>query len=128
MRTLILMLFLMLLSSESCHAASPVAADQLKVNSNGTATVTGVVLENNNGCATDGECYLRIQAGNLEVRVVYIPSETPGQPKNHEATEIAGKVKKDAHVEVYGKHSKEGILNIIEIYSSKDFYVHVLND
>lgn len=128
MRILIMILSVTLLSSpESCHATTLITADHLKVNSNGTATVTGIVLENNNGCATDAACYLRIQVGNREVHVIYNPGESTDRVNNHEATDIAGKVKEDAHVEVYGKYSRQRALDVIEIYSSKQFYIHVLD-
>jgi len=109
-------------------AAPPVATDEFKVNSDGTASATGTVLENNNGCARDVACYLQVQVGDSEIRVIYHPGEGEKRVNNTEAWERASKVKKGAHVEVYGKHEKQGALDVIEIYSSDKFYIHVLAD
>ena len=135
MRIGVLVLFITVsLSPAGCceapHALLPAPgrADQLVVNSNGNATVIGIVLENNYGCAHDSACYLQLRAGDREVRVIYNPGESSDRVNNEKATAAASRVKKDAHVEVYGKYRKQGTLDVIEIYSSEEFYIHILKD
>jgi len=131
----VLILFLgVSLSPAGCREArhpllsASASSDHLKVNSDGTASATGTVLENNNGCARDVACNLQVQVGDSEIRVIYHPGEGEKRVNNTEAWERASKVKKGAHVEVYGKHEKQGALDVIEIYSSDKFYIHVLAD
>lgn len=135
MRIGVLVLFIAVsLSPAGCREAphplpsTPAPSDKLIVNSDGTATVIGIVLENNYGCAHDSACYLELRAGDREVRVIYNPGESSDRVNNEKATDAASKVKKDAHVEIYGKYRKEGTLAVIEIYSSEDFYIHILKD
>ena len=107
-------------------AAPPVATYEFKVNRDGTVTVTGVVLENNHGCEVDGRCFLRLQVGGREIVVVYGPAE--GEKVTHvRDTPEEWKIKKGDHVKGYGKYSKDNG-EIIEVYSSDSYYVHVLAD
>ena len=131
----ILVLFLTVsLSPAGCReaphpiSAAPLLSDQLIVNSDGTATVTGIVLENNHGCEVDAACYLRLQVKDKEVWVIYHPGEGEYRIANKEMLNRASRVKQGAHVEAYGKHNKRGTLDAIEIYSSDTYYVHVLTD
>lgn len=135
MKIIVLTLFLAVsLSSGGCREAAhplppaPPTSDQLRVNPDGTANATGIVLENNYGCAHDAECYLKVRAGDKEIRVIYNPGESEDRVNNDSASDAASKVKKDAHVEVYGKYRKQGTLDVMEIYSSENFYIHILKD
>ena len=121
----VLILCLVMASSPGgCHAATAAAPDQLKANSDGTAIVTGIVLENNYGCARDLLCYLQLRVGNTEVRVVYVGAEGEVTPHRRN-TDQEGKIKKGDHVEAYGRLQDK---NQIEVYSSETFYVYVLNN
>ena len=111
-------------SPGGCRAATPTASDQLKANSDGTAAVTGIVLENNYGCERDLLCYLQLRVGNTEVRVVYVGAEGETTPRRRN-TDQEGKIKKGDHVEAYGRLQDK---NQIEVYSSETFYIRVLND
>jgi hypothetical protein len=111
-------------SPGGCHAATAAAPDQLKANSGGTAIVTGIVLENNHGCARDLRCYLELRVGNTEVGVVYTGAEGETIPHRRN-TDQELKIKKGDHVEAYGRLQDK---NQIEVYSSETFYVHVLNN
>lgn len=125
MKIALLILCLIMASSPGGgQAATPVVSDQLKTNSDGTAVVTGFVLENNNGCALDGLCFLQLRAADTEVAVVYVGAEGETTPYRRN-TDQEEKIKQGEQVEAYGrlrgKHS-------IEVYSSETFYVHVLSD
>jgi hypothetical protein len=111
-------------SPGGCHSATPTASDQLKTNSDGTATVTGIVLENNHDCALDLRCYLELRVGNTEVGVVYAGTEGETTPHRRN-TDQEWKIKKGDHVEAYGRLQDK---TLIEVYSSETFYVHVLNN
>lgn len=124
MRIVVLILFLtMLCPPGGCHAANPAPSDQLKVNSDGTATVTGTVLENSHACEVDARCFLRLRVADAEVVVVYGPAEGEKAPHVRD-TRQEWNMKIGEHVEAYGRFQKE---NFIEVYSSEAFYVHVLN-
>ncbi|HEU5414066.1 MAG TPA: hypothetical protein VFW31_09930, partial [Candidatus Angelobacter sp.] len=91
----------------------------------GTATVTGIVLENNQGCRVDASCYLRLRVGSDEIRVIYHPGEGEGHV-NKAAYQQGVSVAKGAHVEVYGRYSKRADVAMIETFSSDKFYIPVL--
>jgi len=114
--------------SQSLHLA-PTAnssdGDELKRDSDGTATATGIVIENYLGCQVDAICYLQIRVGNKEVRVIY----HPGEGENHinkTAYEQGAKAKKGTHIRAYGQYRKKGSLDIIETFSSNTFYIRIL--
>ncbi len=107
-------------------ATRPSVSGKLMIAADGTATATGIVLENNHGCEIDAICYLRLKVGDHEVRVVYDPGKSGVRDKNKTASEQGFAVKKGSHVAIYGKYTKQS--NTIEIYSSETFYVRVLTD
>src|SRR5215831_6281301 len=117
----VLILFLgVSLTAGGCREAphplslAPATSDHLKVNSDGTANVTGIVLENNHGCEVDAACYLRLQVEDKEVWVIYHPGEGEYRIANKEMLSRAAKVKQGAHVQAYGKHNKRDTLDTIE--------------
>jgi hypothetical protein len=111
-------------SSEAFYVHVLNDADQLKTNSDGTAIVAGIVLENSHGCEAGGACFLRLQVGNSDVFVDYswLAGEELRPVRN---TDQEWKIKKGDKVEAYGKSRGK---NWIEVISSRTFYVHVLND
>ena len=129
---LLMLFFGVSLSPGGCREAphppspAPATSDHLKVNSDGTANVTGIVLENNHGCEVDVRCYLRLRIGDSEIVVVYGPAE--GEKVTHvRDTPEEWKIKKGHHVKAYGRYIKNNG-EMIEVYSSDSYYVHVLAD
>lgn len=106
------------------HATTPATFGQLKANSDGTAIVTGMVLENSHSCERDGVCYLRLRVDNTEVGVVYVGAEGEKTPHVRN-TDQDWKIEKGDHVDAYGRSQGK---NQIEVYSSETFYIRVLND
>lgn len=100
--------------------------DKLKTNQDGTATVTGIVLENSHRCEVDAQCFLRLRVDDQEVIVIYGPAESE-QVTNIRDTSGEWKIRKGDHVKSYGRILK-GTKNSMEVYSSNTFYVHVLTD
>ena len=98
---------------------------ELKRDSDGTATATGIVIENYRGCQVDAICYLQLRVGNKEVRVIY----HPGEGENHinkTAYEQGAKAKKSAHIRAYGQYRRRGSIDIIETFGSDTFYIRIL--
>jgi hypothetical protein len=107
-------------------ATISVGTDKLKIHQDGTATVTGIVLENSHRCEVDARCFLRLRVDNQEVIVVYGPAEGE-EVTNVRDTSAEWKIKKGDHIKSYGRILKD-TKNSMEVYSSNTFYVHVLTD
>lgn len=87
---------------------------QLIVNADGTAHVSGTVLENNQGCMRDLMCYLRLVAGQEEVYVYY--NEGEGTPCINAAAAAAGfEARVGDWVQVYGEYGREGLTHALTI-------------
>jgi len=110
---------------DSSSSSQTTAGEEFKINNDGTALVTGTVLENNQGCRVDTACYLSVKAGSKTVRVVYHPGEGEAQV-NKSAYQAGSSVGKGARVTAYGRNRKRGDIDIIETFSSDEFYIHVL--
>jgi hypothetical protein len=100
--------------------------DELKVGSDGTATVTGIVLENNHGCEVDASCYLQLRVGSKNVRVVYHPGAAE-RVANTVAVKEGYAVKQGDHVKAYGRYRKQQNKESIETYTSGASYIHILS-
>ncbi len=112
-------------NSPAAPEAMRAASDEIKVNSDGTAKATGIVVENNHGCEVDASCYLRLGVSDREIRVLYSIGEASSHGDN-QAYHQGWAVRRDAHVEVYGRYDKDS--TTIETYSSNTFYIHVLSN
>lgn len=110
---------------DSSFSSQTTGGDELKVNNDGTARVTGTVLENNQGCRVDAACYLLVKAGSKTVRVVYHPGDVEGQV-NKSAYRAGSSVGKGDRVTAYGRYRKRGDSDIIETFSSDEFYIRLL--
>jgi hypothetical protein len=100
--------------------------DELKVGSDGTATVAGIVLENNHGCEVDASCYLQLRIGNKDIRVVYHPGAAE-RVVNTVAVKEGYTVKHGDHIKAYGRYRKQENKDIIETYTSGASYIRVLS-
>lgn len=94
--------------------AGGTASFELRPNS--TATMIGVVEDNNKGCQVDATCYLRVRSGGKVYTVAYTPRETPGPVHINEA---ALKQRLCRHkydrVRVYGRYSKTAKGQVIDV-------------
>lgn len=100
---------------DSPFGSQTTGSDELKVNNDGTALVTGTVLQTNQGCRVDTACYLLVKAGSKTVRVVYHPGEVEGQV-NKSAYRAGSSLGKGARVTAYGRYRKRGDTDIIETF------------
>jgi hypothetical protein len=97
----------------------------VKVGNDGTATVSGTVLENIKKCTVDLKCYLLLKKGDEEIRVIYGSGEG-SNCLNDKATDAGFQVKKGQKINAYGSYGKLGKRYIISTCSSNDFYIKVL--
>lgn len=104
--------------------AGSAPADRLQRESDGTAKAAGVVLENNRGCDLDVACYLQLQVGDIQVRVIYHPGEGDSH-LNKDAYKEGSAATKGDHVEVWGRYSKHDV-DTIETFSSDAFYIRII--
>lgn len=91
----------------------------------GEVTIKGLVLENNKGCVVDTHCYLRIQHGDQETRVVYDYGEWP-PCLNTEAGDQGFEMKKGDEVEVFGIYKEPELPSgnpYISTCDSPDYYI-----
>lgn len=70
-------------------------------------TIRGVVVENNLGCTLDVACFLRVEANDSVVTVVYHYGEWP-PCQNEAATEFGLRVGVGANVEIFGRLESDG--------------------
>jgi hypothetical protein len=100
----------------------------LQLNSDGTASIHGKVEENYRGCARDGVCYFKLGSGESDIHVVYSPGETGASPPNGALVPQLMKVQPGAVIAAHGFHRQSGRLHTIDVYSKKEYFVHVLAD
>ena len=98
----------------------------MQVNGDGTASISGTVEENYKGCARDGVCYFRLTFGKSEVRVVYDPGETDALLPNKSQVPQLMKVERGAIIAAYGSHRECELLHTIDVYSRKEYFIHIL--
>jgi len=99
----------------------------LKIDAGGNATIIGIVLDNNHGCTIDLRCYLKLQVGDQEVKVIYNPGEGEHFCFNNKAAQRGFNVKEGQKVRVYGKYKKIGNRQFLTTCPSKAYYIKNLH-
>lgn len=94
----------------------------LEIDNEGRATVVGTVLENNKGCTVDLKCYLRLQMGDEEIRIIYGSGEGD-ICSNAKATEQGFKIQKGQKIKAYGTYRKLGKQHFMSTCPSDAFYI-----
>ena len=98
----------------------------LKINSDGTAMVAGVVVENYLGCVRDIWCYLRVDVPDGEVRVIYDNGEGEGKEGgcyNQENGDIGMIIKPGTKIKALGSYNRKKSLHLINVCTSSDYYL-----
>lgn len=80
---------------------------RLEIKADGTAYVTGKLVENSHMCEGDGTCFLRLSVNGQEVRIAYGAEQHEACPngfRNKVAMDAAWALKKGQRLEALGRH------------------------
>jgi hypothetical protein len=94
----------------------------LKINSDGTALVVGVVAENYLGCVRDISCYLRLGVSGDEVRIIYNGGEGEGCVNQKNADKGIA-IKPGTVISALGRYVRKSQLHLINVCASSNYYL-----
>ena len=129
--SLALSLWLALIASNACGAPPQAAEDSDSQGSaegsferleGDTAKAVGVVSANEQLCVVDAQCWLVVDVGEMEIKVIYVEAEGV-VTVNDKAADAGFAAKPSDVVEVYGAHEKSGTGHVISTCAREDFYL-----
>lgn len=118
---------LTLVSSKNAPSQTTEPEATLQINTDGTALVKGLVLENNLGCVRDGICYLLLRASGEDIRVVYHEGEGEQRCLNEIAIRDGMAVRAGMVVTALGKYQGQKALHVINLCAYMKSYLTVDN-
>jgi len=124
-----LLLFTIILFSTGSDSGSG-GQDQecsLHLESAGTATLRGLVVENHHDCSVDGLCYLTIHCDNAEVSVDYAGTEGGKLKTRNDNDKVAWDIRKGDLIEAFGGYTKGRHGGSLDIFSQERFWVKILS-
>ncbi|MGB6337065.1 MAG: hypothetical protein WBG49_15185 [Thermoanaerobaculia bacterium] len=98
----------------------------LVVAEDGSAIITGAVLENDRGCVRDLQCFLRLKVEAEEAWVIY--NEGEGPPCfNTTVAKLAFDIEVGQTVEARGSYRRDGKRHVLSTCPSTDYSLRVID-